>query len=289
MVKTVEEILKGQPSKSLQSAQITEDDIRAAEFVAHVSDKPWSDYKESDYSLQQWHDACLVHQHTGGTPTSKTECKLPVKTPNGVLNRNGVHAAAAALAGARSSINLTVPQKGEAARKIASLYTQLNEKPSPKLIEMKALHSDVSEDPVDAVLSHHGVKGMKWGVRKSGSSGGGGGGKPAGETKKMSSDARNVEILRAKNAKELSNKQLKTINERINMEKKFRELNPNKIDKGHTKIKYLMTFAATGIAIHQAFNSPAGQAAIARGRKFLASPRVQGTAKKAAEAAVEGA
>lgn len=129
---------------------------------------------------------------------------------------------------------------------------------------------------VDEVLEHHGVKGMKWGVKTGGSSGGGGSSKPTGTVKKLSSDAKNVQTLRQKTAKELSNKQLKTVNERINMEKKFKELNPNKVDKGHNQIKYIMTFVATGIAIHKALNSDAGKAAMARGAKFLGKQAQKG-------------
>jgi hypothetical protein len=69
--------------------------------LKHVSEKPWSDYTKADYSIEQWHAACLIHLHQG-PPTSKDQCKVPVRTPNGALNRNGVHAAAAALAGPRS-------------------------------------------------------------------------------------------------------------------------------------------------------------------------------------------
>lgn len=61
-----------------------------------VSDKPWGQIKESDYDLEQWHRACLIHLHDG-PPTAKSQCKLPVREPDGTLNRNGVHAAAAAL------------------------------------------------------------------------------------------------------------------------------------------------------------------------------------------------
>ncbi|MGB9856480.1 MAG: hypothetical protein ACPLKS_08100 [Caldisericum exile] len=65
-----------------------------------VSNKPWCDIKESDYNLQQWHRACLIHLHDG-PPTSKEKFKLPVREPNGDYTRNGIHAAAVYMAGAR--------------------------------------------------------------------------------------------------------------------------------------------------------------------------------------------
>ena len=40
--------------------------MNAAEFVdkiLHISEKPWGDYTEADYTIEQWHRACLIHQH----------------------------------------------------------------------------------------------------------------------------------------------------------------------------------------------------------------------------------
>jgi hypothetical protein len=123
-----------------------------------ISERPWSAYTESDYTLQQWHNACLIHLHMG-PPTSKTQCKLPVKTPNGVLNRNGVHAAAAALAGARATLQAPVELKTKAAAALRRHYSRLGEDPPSSLMMQSGF--DVADD----ILAHHGVKGMKWGVR----------------------------------------------------------------------------------------------------------------------------
>ena len=124
-------------------------------ILLHISEKPWGDISESDYTLEQWHNACLIHLHDG-PPTSKSQCKLPVRTPSGALNRNGVHAAAAALAGARSPLNAPSEQKAKAAVALRRCYQQLNEDPPESLM----MHS------VDDILAHFGVKGMKWGVRR---------------------------------------------------------------------------------------------------------------------------
>lgn len=152
--------------------------------------------------------------------------------------------------------------------------------------EQKVENSNTDDPAVQEVLSHHGTKGMKWGVRKSGSSGGGGG-SPKGEIKKPSKDAAEVQNLRSKSAKELSSADLKKVNERVNMEQKFRQLNPSKIDKGHNQVKYLLTFVATGLAIHKAFTSDAGKAAITKGQKFLAGDIGKKVAADAAKKAAE--
>lgn len=102
--------------------------------LVHISEKPWSDYTEADYTLMQWHNACLIHQHVG-PPTSKAQCKLPVKTPNGALNRNGVHAAAAALAGARTPLQASEEEKAKAAAALRRYYSQLGETPPDSLAQ----------------------------------------------------------------------------------------------------------------------------------------------------------
>lgn len=245
--------------------------VTVKEFLSHVSEKPWSSIKESDYSLEQWHSACLIHQHTGTTPGSKDECKLPVKTPDGVLNRNGVHAAAAALSGARSSLQASTEQKGEAARKLAAMYTKLDEEPPESIIKMKhsyldeAFNADVMD--IKEFLEHHGVKGMKWGVRKGGSVRVGShpttkSGHPVHE------DFIKARLNNAKGAAALSTPDLKAVNERRQAEQKFAQLNPTAVQRGHNKVKAVLAVAGTAAAFYKAYHSPAGQAAIKSAKKF---------------------
>ena len=75
-------------------------------------------------TLEQWARACLIKPER---PTSKAMCKLPVREPDGTLNRNGIHAAAGALAGARGGVNAPPEQKRAAARKILGYYRELKE------------------------------------------------------------------------------------------------------------------------------------------------------------------
>jgi hypothetical protein len=103
---------------------------------ATIDEKPWSNYSESDYSPQQWHDACLIHLHSGD-PTNKADCKLPVRTPAGTINRAGVHAAASALAGGRGGVDAPASEKSSAKAALRGLYKQLGETP-PDSIAMSA-------------------------------------------------------------------------------------------------------------------------------------------------------
>jgi hypothetical protein len=131
-----------------------------AEFLAHLSEEPWSNFTKADYTPEQWHAACLIHTHEG-EPTSKSECKLPVKTPDGALNRNGVHAAAAALAGARGGLKgVSDDQKKKAGNALKRYYAQLDEEPPESLAQ------SVADVGAAFVLEHYGVKGMRWGHRK---------------------------------------------------------------------------------------------------------------------------
>jgi hypothetical protein len=103
-----------------------------------VSDRPWSQFTQADYDLQQWHRACLIHLHDGA-PTAKGQCKLPVREPDGTLNRNGAHAAAAVLAGARGGVDAPPEQKRKAARQLVSIYrTDLKEDPPESLVQLAA-------------------------------------------------------------------------------------------------------------------------------------------------------
>ena len=99
------------------------------------SEKPWGQFDASDYTLEQWHAACLIHLHDG-PPTSKDQCKLPVREPDGTLNRNAIHAAAAVLAGARGGVDAPPEAKSKAARKLVRLYGEMDEEPPDTIKRM---------------------------------------------------------------------------------------------------------------------------------------------------------
>lgn len=206
------------------------------QFIQHLSERPWSEYTAADYTVEQWHNSCLIHQHVG-PPTSKGQCKLPVKTPNGAVNRNAVHSAAAALAGARGGVHASSDEKASAAKKLISLYHEMDEKPPPSLLT----HSD---------LEHYGTKGMRWGVRRSGGSEGSGVSKLRAKIKSTLDDPvfrenakrRFIESKGTRkrtqyrrSAKALSNDELKKRIERMDLERRYNDLNTGKVKDGKQK------------------------------------------------------
>jgi hypothetical protein len=92
-----------------------------------ISNKPWGSITRADYDDAQWSRACLIHRT--GPGTAKENDSLPVYEPNGDLNRNGVFAAAARLAGAGGGVKGATPaEKQGAARRLLSLYREIGAK-----------------------------------------------------------------------------------------------------------------------------------------------------------------
>lgn len=142
---------------------------------------------------------------------------------------------------------------------------------------------DVHEDAINTAeefLAQYGVKGMRWGQRRARASSAdgkqsarftakGGGRVTASSKDKVSSDFKKVATHRGKPSHTLSNKQLKAINERMNLEQQYARANPSTLKRGDAKIKELLAIAGTGVAVYNLFNSAAGKAAISAGKKVL--------------------
>lgn len=102
--------------------------------MATFSSAPW-DGSASRFSPEQWKASTLVD--TGeGDPASKDRYKLPVREPGGAINRNAVHAAAAALAGGRGGVQAPPAEKKSAARALVRLYAEMQEDAPPSLKRM---------------------------------------------------------------------------------------------------------------------------------------------------------
>jgi hypothetical protein len=110
-----------------------------------VSDTAWSEFSASDYDAAQWRRACLID--TGeGDEDSKARYKLPVREPDGAVNRNGCHAAASVLAGGRGGVSVGADLKRAAAKKLVGLYrNQLDEDPPESLLKAAGMATSESE------------------------------------------------------------------------------------------------------------------------------------------------
>jgi 2'-5' RNA ligase len=142
---------------------------------AKVSDKPWSNFSASDYDEAQWARACLLDR--GSEVEGKQRYGLPVREPDGTVNRNACHAAAAVLSSvggtgsARGNkVKGSAEQLAAAKRKLISLYKNTLDEDVPQGLggEMKQSVSSELDTAVKMgteFIEHYGVKGMKWGVR----------------------------------------------------------------------------------------------------------------------------
>ncbi|MCR4398941.1 MAG: hypothetical protein NUV93_08265 [Firmicutes bacterium] len=101
-----------------------------------ISNKPWGDVDktvEAYGSPEKYCRACLIDLNEAGEEKKASLCKLPVREPGGALNRNAVHAAAAALVGARGGVDAPLEEKRKAARKLLTLYREIDEEPPESL------------------------------------------------------------------------------------------------------------------------------------------------------------
>lgn len=81
-------------------------------------------------------------------------------------------------------------------------------------------------------LYHHGIKGQKWGVRRSPEQLGHRTKKQTNRYSDMSDDAKAVSELRKKKPYQMSNAELRKLNERIQLEQQYSNLNPSTVNKG---------------------------------------------------------
>lgn len=91
-------------------------------------------------------------------------------------------------------------------------------------------------------LYHHGILGMKWGVRRYQNKDGSLTSLGKKRKRNESDDEKEVNRLRKKKSYELSNAELKKINERRRLESEYVRLHPNTLKKGATIVA---TTAAT--------------------------------------------
>lgn len=114
--------------------------LQANATAKAVTDRQW-DGSAGRFNAEQWRRSTLIDTGEGGTD-SKARYKLPVREPDGTINRNAVAAAAAALAGARGGIEATDAQKRSAARSLVRIYrSDLDQDPPEGLLQLAGMSS----------------------------------------------------------------------------------------------------------------------------------------------------
>lgn len=127
-------------------------------------------------------------------------------------------------------------------------------------------------------LAHHGIKGMKWGVRRKVSSA-----RAASKAKKdtgsvrPSDEGKAAHKILAKQKKygtvALTNHELRVVNARIKLEKELHGHFPSKtkLDKGEAHLKRFVAIAGSAKTAYEIMNSDAGKKMTGRGAKIMAT------------------
>lgn len=108
-------------------------------------------------------------------------------------------------------------------------------------------------------ISHFGVKGMKWGIRRYQNRDG----TLTPEGRKRygrSEDSEKVRELRKKPVSAMSNQELETVIRRMNLERQYRDLKSSEINSGKKKAKEVLDYANTASQFYNLYNSPMGKA-----------------------------
>lgn len=122
------------------------EDLEARADSSKWSEKPWSDFSQADYTPEQWKRACLVVEGDGST---KGQCHLPVREPDGTYNVHGIAAAAGRL-NQLDVRGMDSDYKADAAHAIASLYRQMGKDVPPDVAELAGKDTDAGSDDTES-------------------------------------------------------------------------------------------------------------------------------------------
>ena len=100
-------------------------------------------------------------------------------------------------------------------------------------------------------LAHWGIKGMKWGVRRFQNRDGTRtqAGNARRKNRTYSSDYEKSKSLRKKKASELSNEELRQLNDRMRLEMQYKDLNQSTISKGSKRVGKILQNSGNTIAL----------------------------------------
>lgn len=115
----------------------------------------------------------------------------------------------------------------------------------------------------DNYLEHYGVKGMKWGVRRAA--------RKAAKLERQSADHKNAKAIKKKRLSQMSNSDLRALNERMELESKYRQLQTKKVTlrTGKKFVDDVLSYADTVNKATAFAKSPAVSSSITLGKKVL--------------------
>lgn len=102
-----------------------DEELQERAAASGMSTKPWGDFKESDYSDEQYKKAALIKGK------DKSDSHLPIAEPDGTLNVHGI----AAAAGRLDATDASPEQKKAAAKTLMGHYGKMGKKVPPSVLK----------------------------------------------------------------------------------------------------------------------------------------------------------
>ncbi len=102
-----------------------------------LSARPWGQINPSDYeSAEAYCAACLIDMNEPGQPKVKEQCKLPIREPDGRLNRNALFAAQNSLVNPGRMVKAPPEVRRAAARKLVRIMREHGIDPAESLLKV---------------------------------------------------------------------------------------------------------------------------------------------------------